>query len=271
MGRQLNTAWHHSGHCNASVTLAAGARQANEVSVENQIWLCKRWLRAPKGTNNRKEYHLFSSVDLKKSYLGTKIMSMSMSAFRKYSWSCNSDSSTTAVTGHGILSWNLESFPKCVIDGIRFFAISRVRIVWVINPLAYSRLIWQNTFQLEKHYQAIVWWFPKSHPTRPKHTHWHKQLQSSFKMTNKYCISPVYLQEVPTSIQRLLKSFWLNKIITIMMRWHILSLFSFLHVIQGGVSCQKEPSGAVLTDLVFSGISHEEKRLFENWTVAPVD
>lgn len=35
--------------------------------------------------------------------------------------------------------------------------------------------------------------------------------------------------------------------------------FPFLHVIRGGVSDQQDPSRAVLTDLVFSGISHEEK------------
>lgn len=45
-----------------------------------------------------------------------------------------------------------------------------------------------------------------------------------------------------------------------MMPWDVLSILPLLHVIRGGVSCQKEPNGAVLTDLVFSGISHEEKK-----------
>lgn len=88
----------------------------------------------------------------------------------------------------------------------------------------------------------------------------HKQFHSSTKRQKNVSILPVYLQEVLKSIQRLLSLSWLNKIIAIMMPGHILPFPPSLHVIKGGVSCQKQLSEAVLTDLVFSGISHEKKR-----------
>lgn len=109
-GRQLNAVWRHSGHCNALLSLGRPITTAWKIRFD----YVRDRLRCHNGTNKSQRIPFVLSLS---------------SSLCKYiqKWLTIMQPQQWQDTGYYL------SFPMCMIDSIRFFAISKVRKSRVIN------------------------------------------------------------------------------------------------------------------------------------------